>query len=227
LPKHVPQLPGAPNMQIDLAHAQSEAMNVDEIRARVNTVLNERYQVIERAYHEDPNAVEEVLSDSRLPETIKAPLRDGGFRAKTKDELMERTDGLVAELKSGEAGRDRLLQDPSLPATLKQQLANIPSRAWNEPEVITGVAALFRDSLLSTEEAVVAHRAERALAAVRAGMAAYSTKLVDNVHRGVRVAFAASISHMLERALWIVALALLVVLFVPELPLRSKAQTNE
>jgi hypothetical protein len=109
---------------------------------------------------------------------------------------------------------------------LKRQLANIPSRAWNEPEVINGVAALFRDSLLATEDALVAQRADHALARVKAGMTAYSAKLVNDIHRGVRVAFAASIAHMLERALWIVALAVLVVLFVPELPLRSKAQSD-
>jgi hypothetical protein len=225
LPKHVPQLPGASNMQIDLAHAQSEAMNIDQIRARVDTVLNERFQVIERAYHEDPEAAEAVLSDSRLPEALKAPLRNGGIRAATKDELMERTDALVAELKSGAEGRDRLLQDPTVSPTLKLQLANIPSRAWKEPEVIDGVAVLFRDSLLATEDALVAQRADRALARVKAGVAAYSAKLVKDIDRGVKVAFAASIAHMLERALWIVALALFVVLFVPELPLRSKAHS--
>ena len=65
-----------------------------------------------------------------------------------------------------------------------------------------------------------------ALARVRAGMTTYSAKLVNDIHRGVKVAFAASIVHMLERALWIVALASLVVLFVPELPLRYKAQPD-
>ncbi len=86
-------------------------MNADKIRARVNAALDERYQVIERAFNEDQRAVEEVLADPRLPEAVKAPLRDGGLRAKTHDELEERTDALVAELKSGEAGRDRLLED--------------------------------------------------------------------------------------------------------------------
>jgi hypothetical protein len=182
--------------------------------------------VIDRAYHEDPAAVEAVLSDSRLPEVIKAPLRDGGIRASTKDELMERTDGLVAELKSGPAGRDRLLLDPTLSPILKQQLANIPTRAWKEPEVIDGVINLFRDSLLATEDVLVGQRADRALAQVRAGITTYSAKLVNDIHRGVTVAFAASIAHMLERALWIVGLALLVVLFIPELPLRSRASAD-
>ena len=226
LPKHVPQVPGSSAAQLDLAHAQSQAMNVDEIRARVDAALNERYRVIERAYGEDPEAVAAVLADARLPESIKAPLRDGGIRTQTNDELVERTDALVAELESGEAGRDRLLQDPTLSAALKQQLANIPSRAWKEPEVIHGVATLFRDSLLATENAIVAKRAQKALQAVKMGMGMYAAQLVQNIHRGMKVAFAAAIAHMLDRALWIVVLAVLVVLFIPELPLRAKPHAD-
>ncbi|MFC4311152.1 MDR family MFS transporter [Steroidobacter flavus] len=227
LPKNVPQLPGGGNFsQVDLAHAQSQAMNVDNIRARVQTALDERYQVIERAFNEDQRAVEDVLADSRLPETLKAPLRDGGLRAKTHDELVKRTDDLVSELKSGTKGRDELLDDPDLSPAMKQQLANIPSRAWNEPAVIAGVAALFRDSMLATENAIVAKRAQQALQMVKAGIAMYSNKLVADIQRGVKVAFAASISQMLERALWIVGLALLVVLFIPELPLRAKPHSD-
>jgi EmrB/QacA subfamily drug resistance transporter len=226
LPKHVPQLPGGNISQLDLAHAQSQAMHPDEVRVRVQEALDARYQVVERAYHEDPRAVAEVLADSRLPEVIKAPLRDGGIRADTNEELVERTNALVAELKDGEDGRDRLLQDPNLSTALKQQLANIPSRAWSEPQVIAGVAALFRDSLLATENAIVAQRAEQALQAVKAGMTAYATKLVGDIQRGMKVAFATAIAHMLERALWIVGLALLVVLFIPELPLRSKPSAD-
>jgi len=226
LPRHVPQLPGVHTAQLDLSHAQSQAMNVDEIRARVDAALDERYRVIERAFNEDQRAVAEVLADPRLPEAIKAPLRDGGLRAKTHAELQERTDSLVAELQSGEAGRNRLLQDPELSPALKKQLANIPSRAWSDPEVIAGVADLFRDSVLATENAVVAQRSQSALQKVQAGMAIYANKLVEDIQRGVKVAFAGAIAHMLERAVWIVGLALLVVLFIPELPLRAKPHSD-
>jgi EmrB/QacA subfamily drug resistance transporter len=226
LPKHVPRLPGGNDSQLDLAHAQSQAMNVDEIRARVDAALEDRYRVIERAFNEDQRAVEEVLADPRLPEFIKAPLRDGGLRSKTHDELQARTDAFVAELESGEAGRDRLLKDPNLSSAMKRQLANIPSRAWSEPGVIASVAALFRDSLLATENALVSRRAQQALQTVKAGMATYANKLVDDIQRGVKVAFASAISLMLQRAVWIVGLALLVVLFIPELPLRAKAHSD-
>jgi hypothetical protein len=38
----------------------------------------------------------------------------------------------------------------------------------------------------------------------------------------MKVAFATSIAHMLERALWIVGLAVTIVFFIPEVPLRSR-----
>jgi EmrB/QacA subfamily drug resistance transporter len=226
LPKHVPRLPGMDVAELDLSHVQSEAMNVEEIRARVDQALEQRYKVIERAYAEDPQAVAEVLADTRLPESIKAPLRDGGIRARTHNELVEHTNAIVAELTSGQAGRDRLLRDPNLSAPIKQQLANIPSRAWLEPQLIAGVAALFRDSLLAKENTIVASRAQQTLLAIRAGMPIYAARLVENIDRGMKLAFAAAITHMLERALWIVALALLIVLFIPELPLRAKAHAD-
>ena len=44
LPKHVPLLPGTSAPSMDLAHAQSQAMNVEVIRARVTKALDERYE---------------------------------------------------------------------------------------------------------------------------------------------------------------------------------------
>ncbi|HEY0940858.1 MAG TPA: MDR family MFS transporter [Steroidobacter sp.] len=226
LPKHVPQLPGNAIPQLDLAHAQSQAMHVEEIQARVQQALDERYEVIERAYGEDQEAVAEVLGDPRLPDSIKEPLRDGGIRARIHDELVARTDALVAGLKDGEDGRDRLLKDPNLPTALKQQLANIPSRAWHEPHVIADVARLFRDSVLGAEDAIVAEQSRQSLQFVKVAMAQYAAELVQDVQRGTKVAFANAIARMLQHAVWIVALALLVVLFIPELPLRSKASAD-
>lgn len=226
LPRHVPRVPGGDDSQLELAHAQTEAMHVEQIRARVQKSLDERYLVIERAYLEDAAAVADVLGDPRLPENIKAPLRDGGIRGRINEELVERSNALVAGLKAGEAGRDRLLQDPGLPDSLKRQLANIPSRAWNDAQVIDSVAGLFRERVLATEDAIVAERIERALQSVREEVTRFASRLVEDIHRGMKVAFATAIAQMLKDSLWIIGLALLVVLFIPELPLRSKASAD-
>ena len=223
LPKHVPMLPGMSEQRIDLAHAQSQAMNADMIRLRVNGTLDERFAVLERAYHEDADAVVEIIGDPRMPEQIKAALRDGGVRGRIHRQLLQRADTVESELKAGEEGRERLLQDPELPSGVKQQLADIPLRALREPELIAGVAKLFRDAILAKEDALVATTVQQSLLTVRAAMSIYGKQLVERIQRGVKVAFATSIAHMLERALWIVGLAVLIVFFIPEVPLRSRA----
>jgi EmrB/QacA subfamily drug resistance transporter len=226
LPKHVPMLPGVSERQIDLAHAQSQAMNADMIRARVDATLDERFAVLERAYHENEAAVSEIVGDPRMPEQIKAALRDGGVRGRIHRQLVHRVETLEAELESGEEGRERLLQDPELPAGLKQQLADIPVRALREPELIASVTNLFRDAILAKEDALVATTVKQSLLTVRAALSIYGKQLVGQIERGMKVAFATAIVHMLERALWIVGLAVAIVLFIPEVPLRSRAASS-
>ncbi|HKR34944.1 MAG TPA: MDR family MFS transporter [Steroidobacteraceae bacterium] len=227
LPKHVPMLPGMSERNIDLAHAQSQAMNADMIRARVDATLEERFAVLERAYHEDEAAVSEIVGDPRMPEQIKAALRDGGVRGRIHRKLVQRVDTLENELESGEEGRERLLQDPQLPAGLKQQLADIPVRALREPELIASVTKLFRDAILGKEDELVAATVKQSLLTVHAAMSIYGKQLVEQIQRGMKVAFATAIVHMLERALWIVSLAVVIVLFIPEVPLRSRAPAAE
>jgi EmrB/QacA subfamily drug resistance transporter len=225
LPKHVPMLPGVTERHIDLSHAQSQAMNANVIRARVDGALDERFAVLERAYHEDAAAVSEIVGDPRMPEQIKASLRDGGVRGRIHRQLVQHADTIENELKSGEEGRERLLQDPELPAGLKQQLADIPLRALREPELIANVTKLFRDAILAKEDALVAASVEQSLLTVRAAMSIYGKQLVANIQRGMKVAFAVSIVDMMKRALWIVGLAVLIVCFIPEVPLRTRAGT--
>jgi EmrB/QacA subfamily drug resistance transporter len=222
LPKHVPLLPGASEHRIDLAHAQSQAMNAQMIHQRVDETIDERFAVIERAYREDAAAVDEIVGDPRMPEQIKAALRDGGVRGRIHRQLVQRADIVESELKTGEEGRERLLRDPDLPAGVKKQLADIPVRALREPELLAGVAKLFRDAILSKEDALVAMTVQQSLMQVRAAMSIYGNQLVERIQRGVKVAFATAITHMLERSLWIVGLAVAIVLFVPEVPLRSR-----
>ena len=223
LPKHVPALPGATEQRIDLAHAQSQAMNLDMIRTRVDGALKERFAVIERAYREDPAAVAEIVGDPRMPEQIKASLRDGGVRGRVHRQLVQRAQTVENELNMGEDGRERLLHDPELPAGVKQQLAEIPLRALRDPALLAGIGELFRDAILAKEDALVTAGVQQTLLAVRAAMTIYGKQLVERIQRGMKVAFATSIVHMLERALWMIGLALTIVLFIPEVPLRSRA----
>ena len=221
LPRHLPLLPGATEQKIDLSGAQRQAMNVEHIRERVDHALEERYRVIERAYRGDGTAVDEVLGDTQMPEAVKAPLRDGGFRARAHHELLARAQTIQMELQQGVQGRDRLLADPALPSVTKENLSNIPVRALNDSQAMANLAGLFRDSLLTTENSLVATNVDRSLQLVRGVMTGYSSQLVDHIERGTKEAFSVSITQMLASSLWIILVGLLIMLFIPELPLRT------
>jgi EmrB/QacA subfamily drug resistance transporter len=221
LPRHMPLLPGATQHAIDLGESQRRAMNKDVIRSEVDAALAARFEVIEQAYRGDEQALADVLSDTRLPEAVKAPLREGGLRARIHDQLEARANQVEAELRNGEAGRDRLLQDPLLAATVKEQLANIPDRALRDPEVSSTVVRLFRGSIMAKENAMVESATTETLSRMQTALSAYSEQLVKRIERGSKEAFAASITHMLSRALWIVVFGVILILFIPEIPMRS------
>jgi EmrB/QacA subfamily drug resistance transporter len=227
LPKHVPLLPGMSAHEIDLSHAQSQAMSGDRIRASVDAALAKRFAVIERAYAEDEAAIADVLADPRLPDAVKAPLRDGGIRAQVREQLEERASRVEAGLREGLAGREALLADPDLSPKLKQQLANLPERALRNHDSLEGVLPLFRKSILAQEDARVAAVSAQALTAIKAGMVTYAQRLAGEVSQGIKESFSDSITHMLSRALWIVLLGVVLVAFIPELPLRSSQPAKE
>jgi EmrB/QacA subfamily drug resistance transporter len=226
LPRHLPLLPGMTEHNVDLGHSQRQAMNSEVVRHQVDDALNKRFEVIERAYRNDEQALAEVLADTRLPEAVRAPLRDGGLRARIHAQLVARADSVEQQLRSGSTGRDRLLQDPLLSAQLKEQLANVPERALRDPEVARTVIRLFRDSIMSKEDAMVASATTAALEQIRKGMVVYGDQLTKQIEKGTKEAFATSITEMLGRSLWIVIAGVVLILFIPEIPMRS-FQTKE
>jgi hypothetical protein len=221
LPKHVPLLPGESAHTLDLGHAQSQAMDAARIRGSVDDALTRRFAMLERAYYGDEAATHDVLADTRLPESVKTPLREGGIRARIHGELLERASRVEAGLRQGPEAREALLQDPELSPTLRQQLSNVPSRAFQDKELTRGVVDLFRDSILAQEDTMVAREVKRSVDQARAELDRYAVELSRQVHEGMKQAFAASIALMLKRAAWIVALGALLIFMIPELPLRS------
>jgi hypothetical protein len=227
LPRHMPLLPGMQQQNIDLSRAQSQAMNPAAIRARVDAALAERYQLVERAYHGEAVATQELMADPRMLEQVKQPLREGGIESRVHRELQQKADHLEAELQAGKPGRDRLLADQGLSQTLRVQLADIPDRALRDPESVTRMAGLFRESIMAQESLRVAADTEHALVRIRAGLKIYAQQLVTQIQTGIKEAFSTSITAMLGRALWIVVLGVLIIFFIPEVPLRARAAAAE
>jgi hypothetical protein len=201
-------------------------MNVEPIRSQVDAVLTVNYQVIQRAYRGDPSAQATLLAEQRLPESVKAPLRADGIRAQVHAELAAQAATIQTQLQQGDAGRARLLTDPRITASIKNDLANIPARALHDPQVMASLADLFGDSVLLQEEALVAARTDHALASARVAITAHADLLVEQIQRGMRAAFSVSITQMLASAAWIVVAGLLIVLFIPEIPLRSRTDVE-
>jgi EmrB/QacA subfamily drug resistance transporter len=150
LPKHLPAIPGAAAPKIDMAEAQSQAMNPNRIHDKVAEALDAQYGVFDRAYHGDQAAVAQILDNPAVPE------------------------GMKTKLKSGDFG------DP--------------------------------DKILKGIRQALDHRA---------------VQLTAEVERGTKVAFSESITAMFANSWPIVALGILIVLFLPELPLRSRAKLDE
>jgi hypothetical protein len=223
LPKHLPLLPGMQQHSIDLSRAQSQAMDREMIRARVTATLAERYELVERAYRGEAAATREIMADPRMLEQIKAPLRDGGIEVRVYRELQQRADRLDAELRNGVAGRTRLVADPAFSVALRVQIADIPDRALREPEAVTRMVGLFRESIMAQQQARVAAVTQSTLSEIKVALERYAELLVARSHRGIKEAFAISISSMLARALWIVVLGVLIIFFIPEVPLRASS----
>ena len=72
-----------------------------------------------------------------------------------------------------------------------------------------------------------ASQARQKAVTIRAAMASYGSNLAAQIGHGMKEAFSESITHMLSRALWIVILGALLILFIPELPLRSHGKPAE
>jgi hypothetical protein len=221
LPRQLPLLPGMQQQSIDLSQAQSQAMNPDAVRLRVDAALAERYRVVERAYRGEPAATQEVMADPRMLEQVKAPLRNGGIKAQVHRELQQRADRVESELRAGDEGRMRVLADEGLSLQLRLQLAALPGRALRDPEALTRVAELVREQIMAQQQARVMATTERTLQMIQAGLQGQGRQLVTQMQGGIKKAFSAAITSMLGYALWIVALGVLIILFIPELPLRS------
>jgi hypothetical protein len=74
---------------------------------------------------------------------------------------------------------------------------------------------------LRGDVALSSAQSEAALRRAHEAMSAYSGRLVEQIQSGTRLAFSNSIVQMLDSALGIVITGVLIVLFIPALPLRS------
>ncbi len=223
LHERVPSMPGVEMVKkVDLGTAQSMAMNSRLLDQRVEQAMTARYELIDRAYHGDTTTSAQLLQDSQLPPAVREDLEAGGLQPAVHVQLEALATAVEQGLKGGEAGVTALLARQDIPADLRGEIANVPTRALQDPKSLTGLIERYRESILGTEEALVQAATAEKLDAVRLGLELEGRELAKRIDRGTKEAFADSITHTFMACIAIVVIALLIALMIPELPLRSR-----
>jgi EmrB/QacA subfamily drug resistance transporter len=143
----VPTLPGEQVVEkIDLGVAQSMAMNAGLLSQRVDGAMERRYADIEAAYRGDPGAASRLLAEADLSPDIRADLEQGGLQPAIRRQLDTLAGRIEQGLLHGEAGRNALLADPGVPAGLRAELADVPTRALQNPDAGSRTVAISRRS---------------------------------------------------------------------------------
>jgi hypothetical protein len=118
----------------------------------------------------------------------------------------------------------QVLADEQFPESVKTPLRSGGVRTQVHADLLSRAAAMPADSrepFMRQEDSVVAETTGRSLMLVQAAMSDDSGHLVQAIQYGTKQAFSTSITQMLGNALWIVIVGVVIVLFIPELPLRS------
>ncbi len=223
LQERVPAFPGMQAIgKVDLGTAQSMAMNAHLLDERVDSAMTERYALIDRAYRGDRLAVVALLADPQLAPAIQADLEAGGLQPGIHVQLESLAATIERGLAGGEKGVTALLAHQDIPADLRTELANIPTRALQDPASLEGIAARYRETISGNEARLVAAAITARLADIRTQLTTEGQELAARIDRGTKESFAHSIAATFMGCIGIVLFAFLVVLFVPELPLRAR-----
>ena len=114
---------------------------------------------------------------------------------------------IEAAVKSGEPAQFAALkQNPQLPEALRSGLANVPDQAVQSPAGQTGILTNVRQSF-DTAQAEAITQTDRSL---------------DGVGRAIRVSFANSVAHIYAVGIFVIALALIAALFIPDRRLEGR-----
>lgn len=81
LPRQLPQMPGFESAQMDLSQAQSRAMNPGEVERQLEQRFDQMYALVDRAYHGDQEAQQQVLANPAVPQALKDSIRTAEQRS--------------------------------------------------------------------------------------------------------------------------------------------------
>jgi EmrB/QacA subfamily drug resistance transporter len=223
LPVYLPaqmQGTGMDSMQLNMGQLQSG--NIGAVGDGIRAGMHATYAKIELALtKDDPVALKSLLADPRIPTEYKDMLGKGGIAGQVKAGLDAQYEAVAAALGSGSPGAiQKLLADPRLPPELKQSLGRIPLSALASPQALKGVLAQVRNGIDAQAPAIVQQATTAALAKIKAALDAQAEALTTQVTSALKRAFTDAITTIYFWELFVVGLALILALFLPENALR-------
>ena len=223
LPKHLPAIPGAEvnAANMDLGALRAAGSGQGGPGEKIKAAFAEQYTLIEKALDGDQTAAQAVAANPQVPNELKT-LVGGGLRAQVHDKLSTQAAAIKAALSQGEAGRQALLNNAETPQALKTQLQALPAQALATPQGAAAVAAQVSQGVLAQEDAAYEQAKAQALAGIKTKLDEQGTRLAEEVNTGLKEGFTAAMTRMFGSAIWIAALAFLITLFVPVLPLVNR-----
>ncbi|MDL2343386.1 MDR family MFS transporter [Deinococcus sp. MIMF12] len=225
LPRHLPQVPGmqmkADNFDLGALRASGSGNGPER---EIQAAFDAQYRQIEAALNGDAAAAKAVAGNGALPAEVRGLVTGGGLTARVREGLEAQANAAESALSNGEAGRQALLASEETPAALRAQLRALPAQALATPQAAQATAAQVGQAILAQEPELVQETTRTTLAELKTRLNEQARTLAAQLTTGLKDGFTAAMTQMFGTSLWFVLAGLLVTLFVPVLPLRSRAE---
>ncbi|HEY3365600.1 MAG TPA: MDR family MFS transporter [Symbiobacteriaceae bacterium] len=199
------------------------------IAAEVEKAFDAQRTLVTKAIRDaDPAAMQALNANPLTPEQMKPLLMPGALDAMVGQQMDAQFAQLEAALKSGNPDALKaILANPQTPDGLKQGLAMLPPEGLKNPQALAGLLAQAKQQMAGQKAAAVAAAREQALKGALAGLdQAEATAVQQGQSLGVKIArtlketFAAAVTPVYRIAMVVAGLAFVIMLLLPEIPLR-------
>ena len=215
---------GTGQVSVEQRIEQRIRQNFDEQRALITKALRDN----------DPAAVQALLANPQTPAQLRETLQAGGIAAAVDAQLDAQKKAIEGALRSGKPEAvQNLLNDPRTPQQLRDSLKQIPPQALADPKAVDAIIARIDAGIDAQKPELVKRATDQAMAQVNSALDSAEAKALAEgaeigreINTGLKRAFTDSVTVIYRYALPLVLLAFIVMLFVPEMPLRSSNRSS-
>lgn len=212
--------------------AAGEQVNIGaRIEQEIANQFNQQRTLLTAALqNDDPQAQATLLNNVQTPQELRTLLQNGGISGAVQAQLDQQYAAIETALKSGDPrALDALKNTPQTPEALRQRLGQIPPQALNDPRAVDAILQQIKAGLEQQKPAIVAQAREQAVTQALAGLdtaqATAQTQgqtIAAEITAALKQSFATSITSIYLYAIWLIVAALLLIIgWLPEVPLRK------